>query len=369
LEGTFSVDVHLRRPDGRRWRKRSRGIETKSKARQIRADFYAAYNLEVLGITPSGGVGLVSEGPSTHQWLEHCVQHIWPVTHPQTARGYKTSVEKWVLPYITNKPLEQLSGLDCRDAIDRLAAEMPHLRVSSLRGAKGALGSALTLAVEAGHIPINPMRSVKFRWRTYERERHLRGIVSKKAKVLSREDVERILNVAEEQDSTYFPVLLLQAFLGLRLGEALALTRQDFDLRAGTVRIDKQAQRIDGGTKKSRLAIVPPKTEASTRTIPVPPRVLEFVRTCEGLICMGKEGNMMDPDNVGWRMSQFVRPLGFPEFSSHAFRHSFISFLLNDQGVPATVVRDLAGHTNINTTLGYYSHSTDAQLKKAMQSL
>lgn len=68
-------------------------------------------------------------------------------------------------------------------------------------------------------------------------------------------------------------------------------------------------------------------------------------------------------------MSQFVRSLGYPGFSSHAFRHSFISFLLNEKRIAATVVRDLAGHTNIQTTLGYYSHSTDDQLKAAIENL
>ena len=52
----------------------------------------------------------------------------------------------------------------------------------------------------------------------------------------------------------------------------------------------------------------------------------------------------------------------------HGLRHTFISHLANDRGVPLDVVRQLAGHKSINTTMRYV-HGTDDQLQNAVVDL
>ena len=52
------------------------------------------------------------------------------------------------------------------------------------------------------------------------------------------------------------------------------------------------------------------------------------------------------------------------EMSPHKLRHSCITKALND-GVPIQVVRDMVGHTNMQTT-NRYSHSKDDEIRKAM---
>lgn len=55
--------------------------------------------------------------------------------------------------------------------------------------------------------------------------------------------------------------------LDLRRSEACAMHWDDIDWVAGTLRITKTAQRVDG-----KLCELPTKTRRSTRTVPLPPR-------------------------------------------------------------------------------------------------
>jgi integrase len=52
----------------------------------------------------------------------------------------------------------------------------------------------------------------------------------------------------------------------------------------------------------------------------------------------------------------------------HNLRHTFISNLLNVDGVPMATVMKLAGHRKMQATMGY-THSLDSLLKQAVGGL
>ena len=56
------------------------------------------------------------------------------------------------------------------------------------------------------------------------------------------------------------------------------------------------------------------------------------------------------------------------DFTPYCTRHTFITRLV-EAGHPPNVVKDLAGHTRVETTLSFYSHSTDTSLHNAINSL
>jgi integrase len=363
--GRWDVDVQLLRPDGKRWRRRKKGFATKKAAQEARNGLYAAYNLEVLGIREEGA-RVASGGPTLHAWLDECLAVHWPASVPQSLGGYKTSVQQWIKPQFPNSPVKDLTSRQLRGLMDSFAGDRPDLSVASLRNAKAALSSALTLAVEHGHLERNPFRDVKIPWRSYERSRVLAGRGRPRKEVLTREQVLAIIEAARVQNPACYPVFMVQGYLGLRLGEALALRKSDFDFARQEVHITRQLKRITSPTGPSRLAEVPPKTDSGRRAIPCPEAVLELAQQADDLICPNRDGGWLDIDNVGTRMSAFVKSLGFEQFASHALRHSLISWLLNEKGIPPTIVKELAGHSSVTVTLGYYSIATEAQLRKAM---
>ena len=62
--------------------------------------------------------------------------------------------------------------------------------------------------------------------------------------VLTGEEVQRLLIQAKEDGC--FELLLLELTTGLRRGEILALRWDDLDFRTGTLRVERQVQRIQG---------------------------------------------------------------------------------------------------------------------------
>lgn len=69
---------------------------------------------------------------------------------------------------------------------------------------------------------------------------------------------------------------------GIRLGELLALTKEDIDIGKGTIRINKSYQRI-----KSRDIITEPKTPKSIRVVKMPDflteEIKEYMKSIYGL--------------------------------------------------------------------------------------
>ena len=63
---------------------------------------------------------------------------------------------------------------------------------------------------------------------------------------------------------------VLALYLGLRRGELLGLCWQDVDLEESKLEVVQTLQRVGGS-----LRLVPPKTEDSARTVPLPPPCVE----------------------------------------------------------------------------------------------
>ena len=68
-------------------------------------------------------------------------------------------------------------------------------------------------------------------------------------------------------------------WLGLRIGELLALTPADYDFNKNTVSVNKSLQRIKG-----KDVVTPPKTEKSNRVITMPQFLADEMQNCIGLL-------------------------------------------------------------------------------------
>lgn len=155
--------------------------------------------------------------------------------------------------------------------------------------------------------------------------------------------------------------------LGLRQGEALGLRWEDVDFESGLIHVRFELQRID---RQNRLVEL--KTRRSHRTLAIPPYIAEQLR--EHAARQREERIALGPE---WRKSNFVftsgtgRPLlgtnvtrafqrllkraGLPKRRFYDLRHSCATLLLV-QGVPARVVMEILGHSQIGLTMNTYTH-------------
>jgi integrase len=156
--------------------------------------------------------------------------------------------------------------------------------------------------------------------------------------------------------------------LGLRQGEALGLWWDDVDTRSGLLRVRRALQRQRGGG----LVFTDPKTQRSKRTIPLPPPLVDALtahrdrqekeRITAGSLWRGSPcvfttqlGAPIEPRNDYRQFKKLLDRAGLPSVRLHDLRHTAASLLLA-QGVPARVVMEILGHSQIALTMNTYSH-------------
>ena len=113
---------------------------------------------------------------------------------------------------------------------------------------------------------------------------------------------------------------------GIREGELLALTPADLDFNAGTVRINKTYQRLDGED-----VITPPKTHKSNRVVRMPDFLVEemqeFLRMLYGV---GRDERIFNVTKyyLHHEMDRGAKESGVERIRIHDLRHSHVSLLI-----------------------------------------
>lgn len=137
---------------------------------------------------------------------------------------------------------------------------------------------------------------------------------------------------------------------GIREGELLALTRDDFDLKARTLRINKSYQRLRG-----QDVITTPKTKKSNRIIQMP----DFL--CDEMQDYFKQIYGLQDDSRVFPLSRHVlkggmtygcKQSGVKEIRIHDLRHGHVSLLI-DMGYSAVAIGNRVGHESVEITYRY----------------
>lgn len=137
---------------------------------------------------------------------------------------------------------------------------------------------------------------------------------------------------------------------GLRMGELLALTAEDFDFEKSTVRINKSYQRIE-----KEDIITEPKTPKSNRIISMPDflceEIQEYVKSIYGLESIDR----LFPITKSYlhhEMDRGSKEQNIKRIRVHDIRHSHVSLLI-DMGFSAVAIADRVGHESIDITYRY----------------
>ncbi|HKA81928.1 MAG TPA: tyrosine recombinase XerC [Xanthobacteraceae bacterium] len=150
-------------------------------------------------------------------------------------------------------------------------------------------------------------------------------------------------------------VLALLYGSGLRISEALGLTRKDIPAPGRG-----DAVTVTGKGNKARM-------------VPVLPQVLnlvaEYVALCpydlpaDGPLFVGAKGGPLSPRIVQLAMARLRGALGLPETATpHALRHSFATHLLV-RGGDLRAIQELLGHASLSTTQIYTAVDTERLLE------
>ena len=168
-------------------------------------------------------------------------------------------------------------------------------------------------------------------------------------KALSADDAEAALDtVAELAREPWIgrrdvALLTLLYGCGLRISEALNLTRGEAPLQPGTLVITGK------GDKQRHVPVLPIVAEAIAAYLAACPYRL----AAGDPLFVGVRGGPLHPRLVQGRMQELRRLLGLPEHATpHALRHSFATHLLAGGG-DLRAIQELLGHASLSTTQRY----------------
>lgn len=200
-------------------------------------------------------------------------------------------------------------------------------------------------AVAQGDIDANPARDISVP----------RGLRKEARQMPSDEDIAR---VKASVDCTFGLFAYLVMYTGLRRGEALALTWDDIDLEARTIKVDKSVYQ-----DKNKPHLKRPKTSAGTRPVPILDRLYERLKPSTGLLFPDPiNGGLMSETHFASLWNTYREESGVT-CTPHQLRHTFAT-MLYEAGVEDKDAQDILGHAQISTTRDIYTHIRDAQRQK-----
>ncbi|MBQ3601166.1 MAG: site-specific integrase [Lachnospiraceae bacterium] len=165
----------------------------------------------------------------------------------------------------------------------------------------------------------------------------------------TKEEYNKFSEAVMDKPQAYYAFELLY-WCGIRCGECLSLTMEDFNLDEGTLRINKSYQRLEG-----KDVITTPKTAKSNRVIKIPDFLVEEMQEYFSMLYGYKPTDRIFPFTKSFlhhEMDRGSRIAGVKRIRVHDLRHSHVSLLIQ-LGFSAVAIADRVGHESIVITYRY----------------
>jgi integrase len=315
------------------------------------------------------GLPLPTGSTSCAEYFDQWLVSIKPSLRIRTWERYEGLVRNYLVPLVGRKKLHRLSASDIQAAVN--AATTKGLSPVTVKQLYVVINKGLKMAASWGLLPRNPAEHV-----ILPRAEH------KQVEIIQPEMIKTLFERA--RNDRHYPLLVLLATTGARIGELIALRWEDVDLGTGTVNIEHTLE----NSRTNGIRLAPTKTDKSRRRIPVTAvavkalrahRVDQNERRLELGDAYNDEIDFVFATDIGTGINHsnlnnrwwkpLVESAGLPRTTRmHHLRHSVASIALYEN-VPGTTVSTLLGHSNTATTYQIYSHSLDGSMRSASEAI
>jgi integrase len=335
----FDNDGHPKARNGQGKRYRARWVNENGKERGASFTSEKAAKAKLKSVARgeyANDLGKLTFREFYNQWAPH---QVWA---PGTVRKVNQAMDSVTFGDI---PLERLRSMHIQAWVKKMA-DKP-LAANTIRSRLDHVGAVVRAAVADRAIPFDVTTNVTV---PRTRKADVAMVIPTTAQVGD------VLNHAPENFTAF---VALCAFGGLRLGEAAGLRVSDIDFMRKEVRVERQAQVINGGG----VVIRPPKF-GSERTVFLPEALVTILSEHVRLHCPGNDpdrwmfpGRNGDPlhQNSAGHLWRRTRTAAKVSFRLHDLRHFYASGLIAD-GCDVVTVQHALGHGSASLTLNTYSH-------------
>ena len=264
---------------------------------------------------------------------------IKPRIRPTTYHNKEHLFMTKILPTFEKLSCDKITPAKIRQWQNELIKQ--NYRDTYLRTINNQLTAIFTFAVNYYGLQANPVKRA--------------GLIGKRnadpMKFWTVDDFQKF--IAHTTRPLYKIIFSILFWTGMRVGELLALTSNDFNFDKNIVSITKTCTRLH-----RKDLIGPPKTPKSTRDITMPIFLAKEVQ--EYILSL----HAFEPDARLFEITTFALAhemrrvssrCGVKEIRLHDIRHSHVSYLIH-RGIPIIVISQRLGHQQIETTLQTYAH-------------
>ena len=200
-----------------------------------------------------------------------------------------------------------------------------------------SLSHIFNFAVDYYSLASNPCKTIK----TLKNDK-------KDFNILTPEEFKQLINCIEEKERIFFITLF---YTGLRAGEALALTWEDF--KGNTLDINKTLVMVDKEEQYNE-----PKTKKSKRIVVIPQFLVDMLNEYKSTMYKPKPYHnifLLGYNQYNYMLDAAISKNNFKKIRLHDFRHSHISHLIH-LGVNIVAISERVGHDSASITLSVYGH-------------
>ncbi|MGN1299451.1 MAG: tyrosine-type recombinase/integrase [Candidatus Scatovivens sp.] len=326
--------------------------QAKRKAKYFQEKKEAERYLESLMYQRSNSLYIKNNGIPLNQLMRANLQKKLDtnlISENQYGRVLKT-IEVIESSFIAKKKIDELTSEEIQGYFNTLK----NYSNSYIKKIHEQFTQAYKFAINKGYLYKNPMSDV-IKPKSNKKDKIVRALT-----VEEQQDFTNLLTKINIQTEPYRNIFLIQMYMGLRIGETLALSNYDIDLKHNLLKVDKTLT-----TDKNGKVIMgdSAKTYAGNRELPIPeyikPYILEQMRVAENnenkQLFLSPNGKFVDSRNVNRKLKKILKDnFNITDISTHSLRHTYGTRCV-EAGMSSVALQRLMGHNDVSVTLNTYT--------------
>ena len=268
-----------------------------------------------------------------------------------TYEKYLYEAEARLCPDLGNIPISELTLTRIEEYMYSLQNDGKGLAPKTLSDILVIIKDTFNFMKSRGIASVRELKRLKIR------------VPQKEMRVFSLEEQKKLVNFLIKDLDISKCGILLSLYTGIRLGELCALKWENVSAEKKSIEIKKTVQRLrtNNGKNKTGLFLTEPKSDTSSRVIPLPAflsdLLFQFRSESANFILSESSEHCPDPRTVQYKFKRYLSECGISDANFHALRHTFATRCV-ELGFEIKSLSEILGHSNVTITLNRYVHSS-----------